>query len=88
MVVTEERFNFGAGTYRIVSGDVNLGPVAGREHNRLGGGGAGGERLDGGADVAAREVEALAQLNRCRSMTHAKQEKMHVAGLPRTYDSW
>jgi hypothetical protein len=87
MVVTQKGLDLGAGAYRIVSADLIFFAFAGREHDRLGGGAARGERLDGGAEVAAREVETLAQLHRCRSMTYAEQEKMHVPGLPRTCGS-
>ena len=37
--------------------------------------------FDGGADVAAREVEALAQIDGRRPMTYAEKEEMHVRSV-------
>ena len=67
---------------RVVAGDVDLGSVAGRQHDGLGGRRPRGERLDGRAHVAAREVEPLSQVDRRRPVAHAEKDDMHFELRP------
>src|SRR5688572_1984355 len=87
MVVTQKSNQLFAGACRLGIRHVDLRPVARGEHHRLRGRRAGGERLDGRAHVAAREVEALAQIDGRCSMTYAEEEEMHVRSAPRTCGS-
>ncbi len=77
MILAEKRDHLFAGMFGIGTGDVDLGAIAGGENDRFGGGRSGDERLDRGADVAAREVQFLPQVHWRRSMTHADEKQVH-----------
>ena len=78
VVIGEKADDVLAGPFRIGARDVDLGPVAGRQHHRLRRREPRRQRFDGGADVAAGEVQPLAQVDRRGPVTDAYQEEMHV----------
>ena len=63
----------------IVARDVDLRPVAGREHHRFGRRWTRRQRLDRRAEITAREIEAFPQVDGRRLVTHAEQEEMHLS---------
>jgi hypothetical protein len=87
VVVAEERDDFLSRALGVGAGDVDLGPVARRQDDGFRGGRLRDQRLDGRAQVAAREVELLPEVDRRRPVTHAKEEQMHCPRSPRTYGS-
>ncbi len=66
--------------------DVDLRPVAGREHHRFSRRRPRRQGLDGRAHVAAREVEPLAQVDRRRLVAYAEQRR--CIGVDRDGRRW
>ena len=77
MIVAEKLDDVFARAFGVLAGDVDLGAVARGQHDRLGGRRPCGQRLDGGAEVAAREVEPLPHVDGRRLVTDAEQKQMH-----------
>ena len=77
VILAEKRDDLFASALGVGAGDVDLRAIAGGEDDRFGGGRSRDERLDGGADVAAREIELLPQVHGRRSMTHAEEKQVH-----------
>ena len=78
VVAGQELDDLGARLQRVVAGDVDLRSVAGREQHGLGGRRPRGQCLHRRAEIAGREVQPLAQLDRRRLVAHAQQEEVHV----------
>ena len=81
VILAQERRHFLARPRRIVADDVDLRPVARRQHDRLGRGRPQRERLDGRAEVATREVEPLTQLDGRSPMTYTEEDDLHLTTL-------
>ncbi len=75
--VAEKRRQIGARGVGVIARDVQLGPVAGRDHSHLAGRTAGRERPQRAFEAARLEVELLAQLHGRGAMTDSDYEEVH-----------
>ena len=86
VILGEEPHQFLPGLRDVLAGDIQLRPVAGREHHGLGRTGPCAERLHRGADVAAGEVQPFPQFHGGRAMTDAEKKEVHAR--PRSCGTW
>src|SRR5262245_30079183 len=84
VILAEKSRYFLTSAEGIAADDVNLRPVACRQHDRLGRGWTQRERLYCGAKIAAREVEPLSQLDRRSPMTYAQEDDLHLSKVRRS----
>ena len=75
--VAHETRQVGAGGVGVIAGDVNLGAVAGRQHDRLGWRRENGQLSQRFGHAPLRKVDPFAQVDRRGVMTHAQQQKVH-----------
>ena len=62
----------------IVARDVQLGPIARRQHDRLARGAARGERRERAGQPVHVKIDALAQFDRRGLVTDSDEEQMHA----------
>jgi hypothetical protein len=79
VVVAEEGQHFVARVREVSRCDIDLRSVAGREDDGLSGHRSRGKGFDRGAEVAARKIETLPQVDWRRPVAHAEEEEMHLS---------